>query len=80
MYVFGIDEMLMYKVMFYNYFGIKEIMGSDFQKVVREQVESFGVLFYDVCVVSLERGEDFIFLFIEDGVSFEGDFLVFVMA
>ncbi|MEC9398422.1 MAG: FAD-dependent oxidoreductase [Myxococcota bacterium] len=79
-HVFGTDETPMHKAMLYNYLGIKEITGSDFQKVAREQVESFGASLHDARVASLERGEDSIFLSTEDGASFEGDFLVLAMA
>ena len=40
--VFGQDETPMHYAKLYNYLGIPEITGTDFQKVAREQVQSFG--------------------------------------
>jgi thioredoxin reductase len=79
-HVFGTDETPMHKAMLYNYLGIKEITGSEFQKVAREQVESFGASLHHVRVASLERsGEGFV-LATEEGEGFEGDYVILAMA
>ena len=40
--VFGVDKTAMHDAMLYNYLGIPEITGSEFQKVARRQVAGFG--------------------------------------
>ena len=40
--VFGQDQTLMHKAVVYNYLGIPDITGSEFQKISRQQVEKFG--------------------------------------
>jgi thioredoxin reductase len=40
--VFGMDKTAMHFAFLYNYLGIPEISGSDFQRVAREQVASHG--------------------------------------
>jgi thioredoxin reductase (NADPH) len=41
--VFGQDKTAMNWALLKNYLGIPEILGSDFQKIAREQVAAFGV-------------------------------------
>ena len=53
--VFGQDQTLMHKAMVYNYLGIPEITGSEFQKVSRQQVEKFGAELLDGEVMEWKR-------------------------
>ena len=55
--VFGKDETLMHKAMLYNYLGITKMTGSEFQKVSRGQVESFGGTIRDEEVASAEKND-----------------------
>ncbi|MFT5091068.1 MAG: thioredoxin reductase (NADPH) [Candidatus Latescibacterota bacterium] len=53
--VFGQDETLMHKAMVYNYLGIDEITGSDFQKISRDQVRKYGGQIEEVEVSGVEK-------------------------
>ena len=53
--VFGQDKTSMHWAKLYNYLGIPEILGSDFQKIAREQVTKFGAIFKDQPVIGIER-------------------------
>ena len=56
--VFGKDETAMHWAMLYNYLGIPEISGSDFQDVGRQQVHDHGGKLVDDVVTSVTRGDD----------------------
>ena len=59
--VFGLDKTSMHYAMLYNYLGIPEITGSDFQEVARRQVQKFGAKIQDQEVTSpLEPGEEIV--------------------
>jgi thioredoxin reductase (NADPH) len=65
--VFGKDTTDMHRAMLYNYLGIPEIRGSEFQKIAREQVKSFGASLQDLQVTGVEKtGEGFL-VSTEDG-------------
>jgi thioredoxin reductase (NADPH) len=65
--VFGKDTTDMHRAMLYNYLGIPEIRGSEFQRIAREQVESFGASLQDLEVTGVEKtGEGFV-VSTEDG-------------
>lgn len=74
--VFGIDETPMHYAMLYNYLGIPEITGSDFQKVARAQVEKFGAILKDEKVAMLEKTADGFSVTTEAGVSYTGTYVV----
>lgn len=52
--VFGLDKTSMHYAMLYNYLGIPEITGSDFQKVAYEQVQKFGAKILAQEVINIE--------------------------
>ena len=56
--VFGVDQSDMHRAMLYNYLGIPEISGSDFQKIARDQVKGFGATIHDVRVTGIERAAE----------------------
>lgn len=56
--VYGQDKTAMHAALLKNYLGIPEILGSDFQKTARAQVEAFGARLEDVRVESLSREGD----------------------
>ena len=53
--VFGLDKTSMHYAMLYNYLGIPEITGSDFQEVARQQVQKFGAKIWEQEVTGVER-------------------------
>lgn len=55
--VFGQDETAMHYAMLYNYLGIPEISGSEFQKVARAQVEKFGAEIRSEKVTGIELSD-----------------------
>ena len=58
--VFGQDKTSMHWAKLYNYLGIPEILGSDFQKIAREQVTNFGAIIKDQPVTGIEKnGSEF---------------------
>lgn len=57
--VFGQDKTAVNYAYLYNYLGIPEISGTDFQKTAREQVKRFGAELVDEEVTSIEPGERF---------------------
>ena len=74
--VFGQDGTLMHKANVLNYLGISEVTGSEFQRVSREQVRSFGANIMDVEVTSAERVEGEFKITDADGTIHEGDYLI----
>lgn len=75
--VVGKDETAMHYALLYNYLGIPKIMGSDFQKIAREQVSGFGAKFVTnhVAEVTSENG-GFTLSLEEDGPSLTADYVI----
>jgi thioredoxin reductase (NADPH) len=65
--LFGKDTTDMHRAMLYNYLGIPEIHGSEFQKIAREQVESFGASLQDLQVTGVEKTGQGFAVSTEDG-------------
>lgn len=74
--VFGTDDTPMHYAKLYNYLGIPEITGSDFQKVARAQVEAFGAALKDEKVTALEQIADGFAATTEGGTSYTGQYIV----
>ena len=74
--VFGQDQTLMHKAMVYNYLGIPEITGSEFQKIGRQQVEKFGAELLGSEVSGVEKGEGGFTVHTDDGARHEGTYLI----
>jgi thioredoxin reductase (NADPH) len=53
--VFGQDKTAMHAALLFNYLGIEEISGSDFQKVARKQVEARGAKLRDERVTEIAQ-------------------------
>ena len=53
--VFGKNETAMHYAHLYNYLGIPDITGTEFQEVARNQVASFGAALIDQEIRSVER-------------------------
>ena len=52
--VFGTDQTAMHYAFLHNYLGAPDIAGSDFQRLARLQVESFGAVLRDEEVVGID--------------------------
>jgi thioredoxin reductase len=74
--VFGQDETAMHHAMLYNYLGVPEISGSDFQQVARAQVERFGVEIRASKVNGLAAWDDGIEVETADGERHQAAYLV----
>jgi thioredoxin reductase len=74
--VFGVDQSDMHRAMLYNYLGIPEIKGSDFQKIARDQVKGFGATIQDVRVTGIERATEGFLVVTEDGGQHSGKYLI----
>ena len=74
--VFGTDDTPMHKAMLYNYPGIKEMTGSEFQRIARQQVTDFGAELREARVETLERTDAGFQVETGDGDTFTADFLV----
>jgi thioredoxin reductase (NADPH) len=57
--VYGTDQTAMHFAFLYNYLGIPEIDGSEFQRIARAQVASFGVAIVDDAVTAVADGDRF---------------------
>lgn len=74
--VFGTDETPMHKALLKNYLGIKEMTGSEFQGIARDQVESFGAGLHETKVTDLEAADDGFAIETDDGDRWTGNFIV----
>ncbi|MFW5968500.1 MAG: FAD-dependent oxidoreductase [Persicimonas sp.] len=78
--VFGTDDTPMHKAMLYNYLGIEEMTGSDFQNIARGQVAGFGGRLHETKVESVEKTDDGFLLTTADGDTYEGDYIVIAVS
>jgi len=74
--VFGVDKSDMHRAMLYNYLGIPEMKGSEFQKIAREQVKSFGASILDSQVTGLETMADGFRVTTEDGSQYQSKYVI----
>jgi thioredoxin reductase (NADPH) len=58
--VYGQDKTAMHFAHIYNYLGIPEIAGSEFQQIAKNQVESFGARLVDEEVTAVGSGDRFL--------------------
>jgi thioredoxin reductase (NADPH) len=72
--VYGQDKTAMHFAHIYNYLGIPEIAGSEFQQIARDQVEGFGARLVDEAVTAVASGDRFL-VSTESGES-ESDYLI----
>jgi thioredoxin reductase len=75
-HVYGQDTTAMNYAYLYNYLGIPEMSGTDFQRVARRQVEGFGASVADVQVAGVNAGDGGFELVIESGEALRVDYLV----
>jgi len=74
--VFGQDKTAMHWAYLHNYLGIPEISGSDFQKIARQQVTSFGAQIQEQQVTNIEKTGDGFTVTAENGESYSSKYLV----
>ncbi len=74
--VFGLDKTSMHYAMLYNYLGVPEITGSDFQKVAREQVLKFGAVIRAEEVSTIEPSRTGFTVTTSSGENYEGKYLI----
>ncbi len=74
--VFGIDKTAMHSAKLYNYLGLPEITGSDFQKVARQQVHKFGAKIQDQPVTAIERADGSFTVTTESGERHTSKYLI----
>jgi thioredoxin reductase (NADPH) len=74
--VYGQNTTPMHKAMLYNYLGIPEMTGSDFQRVSREQVKKLGAQIVDEEVTGAEKTGDGFAVTTADGKRKEGKYLI----
>jgi len=74
--VFGQDKTSMHWALLYNYLGIPEILGSDFQKVARGQVTGFGATIQEQPVTGIENNGSGFTITTESGDTHTSKYLV----
>ena len=74
--VFDTDDSKMHSAHLWNYLGIQEIGGSDYLKVAREQVETYGTEIRQAKVTNATKDGDGFTVETEDGASESAKYLV----
>lgn len=74
--VFGTDETAMHYAYLYNYLGIIEISGTDFQSIAREQARGFGAALRDDRVAAVASSDDGFTVSTDDGTEVSSDYLI----
>jgi len=74
--VFGTDDTAMHHAYLYNYLGIAEISGSDFQRIARGQVEAVGGELRSDHIASVSQTEDGFAVTTEDGQTTTATYLI----
>jgi len=74
--VFGVDKTAMHDAMLYNYLGIPEMTGTEFQKTARQQVTGFGADLQNKLVTGIEKTDNGFVVSTEDGEKHESKYVV----
>jgi thioredoxin reductase (NADPH) len=74
--VFGLDKTPMHYAKLYNYLGIPEITGSDFQEIARQQVQKFEAKIWEQEVTEVEKTAAGFAVTTESGERYESKYLV----
>ncbi len=74
--VFGTDQTPMHKAHLYNYLGLPDITGSDFQKIARAQVEAKGATIVDVEVTEVTATDGGYQVTCADGTTHGAKYLI----
>jgi thioredoxin reductase len=78
--VFGTDDTPMHKAMLYNYLGIPEITGTEFQETSRDQVQTFGVNLHEAKVNQVGQTDDGFEITTDAGDTHQGDYLIIAVS
>lgn len=74
--VYGKDETAMHFAYLYNYLGIDEIAGSEFQERARRQATAAGAVIQDDLVTAIDVDADGVGATLESGTTVRADYLV----
>lgn len=74
--VFGQNETSMHYALLYNYLGLPEITGTEFQKIARGQVQKFGANLQDRRVTSIDKTANGFAVTTEGGERHESKYLI----
>lgn len=74
--VYGQGQTAMNYAYLYNYLGIPEIAGSEFQIAGRQQIAAFGATVIDTAVSSVANSDGRFTVTLEDGATATADYLV----
>ncbi|MDP9022928.1 MAG: FAD-dependent oxidoreductase [Actinomycetota bacterium] len=74
--VFAQDETAMHYAYLYNYLGIEEIAGTEFQGIARRQVERFGARLREDEVASIGRDGRAFVVHTDGGAQQEADYVI----
>jgi thioredoxin reductase (NADPH) len=74
--VFGKDKTSMHYALLKNYLGIPQITGSEFQKIAREQVHSFGAEIQDQLVTGIEQTANGFAVITDGGERHESKYVI----
>ena len=74
--VFGIDKTSMHSAMLYNYLGIPEMTGGEFQQIARRQVSSFGADLQHKRVEGIQKTDRGFVVTTEDGAQHASKYVV----
>ena len=66
----------MHYAMLYNYLGIPEMTGSDFQKIGRQQATNFGTNLVDASVDQAKKTDDGFTVIANNGETYSGKYLI----
>lgn len=75
-HVYGQNETAMNHAYLYNYLGIDEISGTDFQAKARAQATSAGASIHDVTVTAVSADREGVTATLESGETIEADYLI----
>jgi len=74
--VFGVDQTDMHKAMLYNYLGIPEMTGSEYQRISRQQVVDFGADLQKKLVTGIVKTAGSFAVTTEDGAQYESKYVI----
>ncbi len=74
--VFGQNETPMHYAMLYNYLGIPEMTGTEFQKIARQQVTDLGANLIEAEVKEITKNNDGFLATTANGEKYSGKYLI----
>ena len=74
--VFGQNETPMHYAMLYNYLGIPEMTGTEFQEVARQQITGFGANLVETQVKTVTKNDDGFSVMTSEDDHYSGKYLI----